>query len=165
MGSNPTPSPGGAEHLPTTPKETIMDFEAVSLATAPKAVREGTYSDELKASVTEAWQAQLTLGAGYALKATFPTEEAKLEWLRKAQAYGKTQDLFVSKAKSVKTAENVLAFTVQVESERQRKIAERKSRANVVAELKDKGYVIPRGRGANEAIDAALEDIASKAGQ
>lgn len=149
-----------------------MDFEAVSLATAPKAVREGTYSDELKASVAEAWEAQQSLPEGLALKVAFADKDGADLWLRKAQAYGKTQDLFVSKAKGAVDPEteqpypdNVLVFTVQVESVRQARIAERKSRANVVAELKAKGYEIPRGRGASAAIEAALEDIAAKAGQ
>ena len=142
-----------------------MDFEAVAIASAPKVVREGTYTDELKLAVKEAWEAQQTLGEGYALQVTFKDKAERDEWLKKAQAYGKTQDLFVSKARSVQAPENVLAFTVQVESVRQAKIEERKARADQLVALKERGYEIPRGRGASAAIEAALEDIASKAGK
>lgn len=139
-----------------------MDFEAVTLATATKSVREGTYSDELKSDVKEAWEAQRSLGEGYALSATFKSEAERNEWLKKAQAYGKTQDLFVSKARAIETAENVLAFTVQIESERQGRIQARKGRAGLVEELTAAGYAIPRGRGATEAIKKALEDLGRK---
>jgi hypothetical protein len=139
-----------------------MDFEAVALATATKTVREGTYTDELKTDVKEAWEAQQTLGEGYALQAKFASKEARDEWLKKAQAYGKTQDLFVSKARAVETPDNVLAFTVQVESVRQARIVARKGRQELVQELKDAGYSIPRGQGATEAIKAALADLGRK---
>jgi hypothetical protein len=142
-----------------------MDFEAVALATSTKAVREGTYTDELMASVREAWEAQLSLGEGYCLrtkKGQFKDKAERDEWLRKAQAYGKSQDLFVSKARAEETDDDVLAFTVQIESERQGRIQARKGRASLVEELTAAGYAIPRGRGATEAIKKALEDLGRK---
>lgn len=123
-----------------------MDFEAVSLATAPKKVREGTYSDELKAQVAEAWEAQQQVGEGYALRATFGSQEERDLWLKVAQAYGKTQDLFVSKARSVITEDHVLAFTVQVESVRQARIQERKIKAAELEDRKARGEVVKPGR-------------------
>lgn len=128
-----------------------MDFEAVSLATAPKKVREGTYSDELKAQVAEAWEAQQTLGEGYALQATFGSQEERDLWLKVAQGYGKTQDLFVSKARSVVTEDHVLAFTVQVESVRQERIAERKRKAAELEARKAASEVVTPGRKPAEA--------------
>lgn len=126
-----------------------MDFKAVPLAIA-KTVKEGTYSDELKSQVAEAWEIQQQLGAGHALTAEFESQAERDEWLRKAQAYGKTQDLFVSKARVVETADNVLAFTVQVESVRQEKIAERKAKAAELELRRAAGEVITRGKKRSE---------------
>jgi hypothetical protein len=108
-------------------------------------VREGTYSDELKAQVADAWETQQTVGPTHALMAEFGSQKERDLWLRVAQAYGKTQDLFVSKARSVVTEGNVLAFTVQVESVRQAKIAERKAKAEEIKARKAAGEVIKRG--------------------
>jgi hypothetical protein len=123
-----------------------MDFTAYSRNAAVKAVREGTYTDELKTQVAEAWEAQQSVGEGNGLQATFADEAAAKEWLRKAQAYGKTQDLFVSKDRTVAVPDNVLAFTVQIQSVRQAKIAERKAKAEDLVARKAAGEVITRGR-------------------
>jgi hypothetical protein len=112
-----------------------MDF-ALAARPAPGAnARESTYSEELKAQVKEAWEIQQSQ-PGHDLLVEFKDQEERDAWLRKAQAYGKTQDLFVSRRRGAVTADNVLQFSIVRESARQQIIAERKERAAELAAKK-----------------------------
>lgn len=135
-----------------------MDFKLVAKSEGSRIVREGTYTDELKNDVAEAWEYAQKHGETHNIQAEFPSLEARDEWLKKAQAYGKTQGLFVSKARGYETADTMLLFTVQSLAKREARIRERKERVEKVEALKAVGVEIKRGRGTLD-VDAAFEEL------
>jgi hypothetical protein len=122
-----------------------MDFTLVAKTEGTRAVREGTYTDELKAEVAEAWEYAQKHGETHNIGASFPDKETRDGWLRKAQAYGKTQGLHLSKARGYETADTELLFTVQNLAAREAKIRERKEREKKIAALKAVGVQVSRG--------------------
>lgn len=135
-----------------------MDFTLVAKSEGTRAVREGTYTDQLKAEVAEAWEYAQKHGETHNIGADFESKEARDEWLRKAQAYGKTQGLYLSKARGYETADTRLLFTVQILAEREVKIRERKARAEKIAALKTAGVQITRGQGGVD-VDAEFAKL------
>lgn len=135
-----------------------MDFKLVAKSEGSRVVREGTYTDELKASVAEAWEYAQKHGETHNIGADFPSKDERDDWLRKAQAYGKTQGLYVSKARGYETEDTQLLFTVQNLAEREARIRERKQRAEKIAALKAAGVQISRGKGGVD-VDAEFEKL------
>jgi hypothetical protein len=137
-----------------------MDFKLVPKTAGERIVREGTYSEELKTAVAEAWLYAQEHGEHSDLIADeFKTKEERDDWLRKAQAYGKTQGLYLSKARGYETADTVLRFTVVNLAEREAKIRERKERAAKIEALKAAGVEISRGKGGVD-VDAEFAKLA-----
>jgi len=137
-------------------KEETMDFKLVPKTVGEKIVREGTYSEELKLAVAEAWLYAQEHGESNDLVADeFKSKEERDDWLRKAQAYGKTQGLFLSKARAYETADTVLRFTVVKAEEREARIRERKEREKKIAALKAAGVEVKRGKGGID-VDAEI---------
>jgi hypothetical protein len=135
-----------------------MDFKLVAKTEGTRVVREGTYSDELKTAVAEAWEIAQEHGERFNVQAEFADKDERDKWLAKAQAYGKTQGLYLSKARGYESEDNVLLFNMQRLAERDARIADRKARADKIAALKAAGVEVTRGKGGID-VDAEFAKL------
>jgi hypothetical protein len=129
-----------------------MDFKLVAKTEAPKkAPRETTFDEELTNAVNEIWEVIREHGDGYVVELpSFGQGEdgakAANKWMARAQAYGKTVGVFLSRARAyVPSEENGLVLTGESLAEREQRIADAKTKAEELAARKAAGEEVKRG--------------------
>lgn len=107
-----------------------MDFKLVAKAAVQRDVREGTYSEDLVNAVKELWEISQQHGSTHFTETEpFPSEDEANKWMAKAQSYGKTQGLFVHRARGVvPSVANALVLWVESTQDRVNRIEKRKAK-------------------------------------